>query len=192
MFDKQKKSILSKLDKSKKGSVDKDIISLVKIINSNPNYYTTSSCSGRILLIEVPEIRKKQEIKWHYLTHNKTSFSKVKQEINKILKKDIKNTVWFREESLIIHICCRTIEDASKLIEIAKHIGFKRSGINTLGKKIMLELVSTENMDAPVIKDKLLVDDNYLKILVKEANKKLKITKEKIKKLFTTLQECSF
>ena len=77
------------------------------------------------------------------------------------------------------------MEDASSFIEIARHLGFKRSGINTMSNRIVLELVSTENMDVPVIKDgKLLVEDDYLRILVSEANKKLKRTKEKIKKLY--------
>lgn len=39
-----------KEDLSRKGSVDQPIVELVDYINSLDNYYTTSSCSGRILL----------------------------------------------------------------------------------------------------------------------------------------------
>lgn len=37
-------------DSSRKGSIDSHIIELVKYINVHSNYYTTSSCSGRILI----------------------------------------------------------------------------------------------------------------------------------------------
>ena len=53
VFEQQKKTVLSKLDKSKKGSIDKGILKLVNTINKNSNYYTTSTCSGRIILLEL-------------------------------------------------------------------------------------------------------------------------------------------
>jgi len=195
-FELDKKNALEKIDKSKKGAIDKDIKKLVDKINSFSCYYTTSSCSGRILLISFPEDNKKYNVEWLFVSHDLVDFRTVKENLNKIIlnfKNDnIKNDVWFREESTIMHVCCKTMEDASRLIEISKHIGFKRSGINAVHNRIILELVSTENMDTPVIKDgKLLVNDEYLKILVKEANKKLKRTKEKTKKLCNELHSLS-
>ncbi|MBW2966012.1 hypothetical protein KY342_02835, partial [Candidatus Woesearchaeota archaeon] len=50
-FENQKKTFLKKIDKSKKGGIDKEIIPLVNKINNSRNYYTTSSCSGRIVLL---------------------------------------------------------------------------------------------------------------------------------------------
>lgn len=47
-FNKQKKSCLSQVDLSKKGSIDDQIIDLVQYINAHENFFTTSSCSGRI------------------------------------------------------------------------------------------------------------------------------------------------
>ena len=47
----EKKRVLQdKVDISKKGSVDAPIVHLVQYINDHDNYYTTSSCSGRILV----------------------------------------------------------------------------------------------------------------------------------------------
>jgi len=191
-FELDKQNVLSRLDKSKKGSVDKDILLLVNLLNSKLQYYTTSSCAGRIVLLSVPEENKKYNVEWLFLSHNIVNFKIIKDSLDKIIKNfdknNIKHNIWFREESAIIHVCCKTIADASDLIEIAKHIGFKRSGINTIRKKIMLEIISTENMSVPVVKDgKLLVNDDYLKILVDEANKKLKRTKEKIEEFYKKL-----
>jgi tRNA(Phe) wybutosine-synthesizing methylase Tyw3 len=47
-FDFDKKQILAKKDKSSIQGVDSGIRKLVDIINSHNDYYTTSSCAGRI------------------------------------------------------------------------------------------------------------------------------------------------
>ena len=58
-FDNEKKLCLSKRDKSKKRTIDKGIKPLIDLLNSMEDYYTTSSCSGRILLIEKKTDNKK-------------------------------------------------------------------------------------------------------------------------------------
>ena len=49
-FDNEKKTYLPKADKSKKGDLDTKIIPLLNKFNSLPDYYTTSSCSGRVYI----------------------------------------------------------------------------------------------------------------------------------------------
>lgn len=51
-FHQWKKLCLNKLDLSKKGSVDEDIEQVVSLINSREEFFTTSSCSGRVILID--------------------------------------------------------------------------------------------------------------------------------------------
>ena len=51
-FSQWKKQCLNKLDVSKKGSVDEDIAHVVSLLNSCEEYFTTSSCSGRVILID--------------------------------------------------------------------------------------------------------------------------------------------
>jgi len=58
MFQKDKEIQLSRDDFSKKGSVDKKIIPLIDKINSKDEYYTTSSCSGRIMLMADGKTKK--------------------------------------------------------------------------------------------------------------------------------------
>jgi tRNA wybutosine-synthesizing protein 3 len=70
------------------------------------------------------------------------------------------------------------------LLRKAKQAGWKRSGIMSFGRRIILELFSTEKLELPVAnRGEIIVDDKYLKLLVKEAEKKLKRTEEKIKNL---------
>lgn len=47
-FATDKARVLGQVDLSRKGSVDEPIAPLVEYLNSVENYYTTSSCSGRI------------------------------------------------------------------------------------------------------------------------------------------------
>ncbi|MBW3019386.1 hypothetical protein KY329_04350, partial [Candidatus Woesearchaeota archaeon] len=56
-FDNDKKNALTKLDKSTKGSIDEPVIPILNLINSMNDYYTTSSCSGRIMIMEPSEER---------------------------------------------------------------------------------------------------------------------------------------
>jgi len=51
-FQQWKNQCLNKCDFSKKGSVDEDISHIVSFINSHDRYFTTSSCSGRIILFD--------------------------------------------------------------------------------------------------------------------------------------------
>lgn len=58
-FEKQKVSCLSQVDLSKKGSIDDEIMDLVQYVNAKDNYFTTSSCSGRISIFsEVGQFAK--------------------------------------------------------------------------------------------------------------------------------------
>ena len=67
-FQQQKKKQLSKKDKSGEGKWDKAISSLCKKINKKDDYYTTSSCAGRIALVKgLPEKAKSAFL---FKTHN--------------------------------------------------------------------------------------------------------------------------
>lgn len=52
IFEKQKNSAISGVDFSRKGSIDVKIIDLSIFINNQKDYFTTSSCSGRIILFD--------------------------------------------------------------------------------------------------------------------------------------------
>lgn len=169
-FQKRKQDVLSKLDKSFIGKWDEKIVSLCDKINSLNNYYTTSSCSGRILLMIDQE--KKDEGLFVFVSHGKISFEKLKDELEKALKR--KDNVKFKVEPPIIHISCESLEDAEKIQEKSKLAGWKISGIIGMKNNFTVELNGTERLEFPIIQNnKILVDDDFLKIIVDEANKKL-------------------
>jgi tRNA wybutosine-synthesizing protein 3 len=192
-FEKEKKDFLTKKDKSKKGCIDSKIKKLVKRINSFEDCYTTSSCSGRILLLTIPASNKKNEVKYLFCSHEKIRYDELKKIIKS--KKLPKCIVWFRVEPVILHIACKNINCARKLLNLARNIGFRRSGVISIRKsKIVLELVSTEKIDAIVSKNgKIVIGEDYFKVIVKEGNRKLEKTWRKIDRLYKGLKvSCSY
>lgn len=185
-FLRRKKSVLLKSDKSSIGKWDEKILSLCNKINRSENYYTTSSCSGRIVLMIAQE--KKSHNLFLIISHNVISFNWLKNNLNKITNK-IKRPIKFKCEPPILHIICRDLGSASLLLEKAKKSGMKHSGIHYLGKNPILEINGDDKLEFPIInKNKILVDDNFLKLIVKESNKKLKKSWKMIKKLEKVLK----
>ncbi|MFH1711492.1 MAG: hypothetical protein ABH840_04230 [Nanoarchaeota archaeon] len=181
-FEIRKRRQLEMSDNSSIGRWDGKIKNLCEKINKNGNYYTTSSCAGRIVLIKQAE--KKQPDLFLFRSHEKITFSKLRKELEKAMKSNKKDLVYFRQEQCILHVACKTLEDAQNLLDKAKQVGWKNSGIMASRERIVLEMRSTEHIEFPIInKGKMVVDDIFLKLLVKETNRKLEKTWEKIQKL---------
>lgn len=179
-FLQRKEAVLSKIDKSSIGKWDYKIQKLCDKINKNSDFYTTSSCSGRIVLIINQE--KKTNNLFLKVWHDKISFNELKNALNDILKS--KKDVNFKLEPPILHIVCKDLKKASEVLEKAKHSGWKRSGINTFGKNIVLEMNSTEKLEFPIIRNKkILVDDDFLNLIVEISNQKLERSWMKIQSL---------
>ena len=229
-FPQRKKDVLSKKDKSSKNDWDKKIKSLCKKINSFENYYTTSSCSGRIVLMI--DKKKKAPKLFQFMSHDLIDFEELKKNLNKIIKlhsqvcdiskkqlteknhiksKEQLNTpkqkisdilltasdnfrakqrqiIKFKQEPCILHVACETLKDAEELYKKAKLSGWKRSGIISSGKRFVVELNSTEKLEFPIInKNKIIVSDEFLKLIVKKSNENLKKSWGKIGKLKSSL-----
>jgi tRNA wybutosine-synthesizing protein 3 len=187
-FQQSKENILSRPDKSFIGGIDARIKKLCDKINSLENYYTTSSCSGRIVVM-VEKKQKDREL-FLFMSHDEISFSELKKELAKILKnkKNKKEIIKFKLDPCILHVACETLEDADILLKKAQLSGWKRNGVISLGRKIVVELNSTEKLEFPILKNgKILVDDDFLKLIIQESNKKLKLGWEKIEKLEKSL-----
>jgi len=182
-FEHNKNQFLSKRDRSFIGKTDKAIIPLVNLINSKKNYYTTSSCAGRITLLR--ETGEKQEKIFNFVTHNKTDLEEIKKVMSQIGTKEM---IYFKHEPCILHVACKTFEDALAIVTKARDSGWKKSGI--ISRKYIIELVSTEILATPIMnKGKILIEDEYLKLLITEANSKLVRTRKKIASLEKSSKE---
>ncbi|MFH1500589.1 MAG: hypothetical protein ABIE22_01440 [archaeon] len=183
-FSEIKKQNLSKKDRSDIGGWDVEVLELCKKINSKEEYYTTSSCSGRIVLLKYSD--KKQSGLFLFRTHNKVTFNKLKKELGNI---EDKGLVYFKQEPALVVVACNSLENAKKLLRIAKEVGFMRSGIMSSGKRIVVEIMSTEGIALPLMDNgKIFISDEHLRLVVREANRKLEKTREKLRKLEKLLE----
>ena len=174
-FTNQKKQALQKKDKSKKQSIDWSIKKLLDIINKKPSYYTTSSCSGRIVILE-KQTGGKQGSHWHLAEHKTVTLVQVNKALAKYVPTSLKE-LWFLFEPFIVHICCETLDDADSLITKARTAGFKRSSIISMKNRIMVEITGTETIDAPLAigdTNESAMSSAHIGMLTKLANQKMK------------------
>ncbi|MEM4884543.1 MAG: hypothetical protein QXO77_03410 [Saccharolobus sp.] len=117
-FNTLKELYMKKLENHiKSNKVDKEILHIINLINYHNNYFTTSSCAGRIVLIKVPDNLKKQKDVFIFKSHKIVKF----EEIWNILKENYKNfnSIWFKQEPFILHIACKNLKSAYKILSIS-------------------------------------------------------------------------
>lgn len=165
-------------DNSNIGGWDLKIKGLCEKINKNKRYYTTSSCAGRVVLLK-GEIDKQPD-KFLFRTHNKITFKELKKALDEV-KYD--KLVDFKQSPCILHVACADLESAMELVNKAKLAGWKHSGLMS-AKRNIVELISTEHLDFPIMNNKkILVDDDFLKLIVNESNLRLERVWKKIERL---------
>jgi len=167
-FLENKENALESLEKAlEEKKADKKILPILKIINESKQYYTSSSCAGRIVLLEIPIIGDKKQAeflgRWH---------RKIKQyELILAAKKSKKGMIWLLAQSPIIHVAAKTNAAADKLVKIANASGFKNSRLKSVGAKPIVEVCSTERLDAPIGKDAVLFcNEEHLAFLIEISN----------------------
>ncbi|XP_017201660.1 tRNA wybutosine-synthesizing protein 3 homolog isoform X2 [Oryctolagus cuniculus] len=160
-FRRWKAQCLSRADLSRKGSVDEDAVEIVQLLNAQEQFFTTSSCAGRILLLDgIVALRKANG--------------------DAILK----------FEPFVLHVQCRQLRDAQILHAVAINSGFRNSGI-TVGKrgKTILAVRSTHGLEVPLSHNgKLMVTEEYVDFLLNIANQKMEENKKRIERFYSCLQ----
>lgn len=184
MWDEYKKRKFETYIRAKeKKEVDEDIIPLLDLINSFDCYVTLSSCSGRIAVIDMPKFGNKVESKFLGKWHRSVDYREVLEAIKKG-----KMTTWLIMYPPIIHVACKDLESAEKLMIIANNVGLRRSGLISI-KNNVVEINTLERLEVPVaISGKMIVNEDALRIMVDIANEKLKRSKEKLQRLYDSLK----
>ncbi|XP_059168587.1 tRNA wybutosine-synthesizing protein 3 homolog [Physella acuta] len=170
-FTNQKMQRLEHTDLSRKGAIDDALVELVHFINANAKYFTTSSCSGRIIVFQnQSETVKKKGCQWLYVSHVPVEFEAIEKSLENITDEAV-----FKFEPMVMHIQCQDLESAQKLHQAAVASGFRNSGI-TIGSKgkIMMAVRGTHSLEAPLSsKGQVLVTQQYIKYLIESANSKM-------------------
>ncbi|MBI2558855.1 hypothetical protein HYW20_06030 [Candidatus Woesearchaeota archaeon] len=194
-FAKEKSDFLRKKDKSRKGRIDKGIIKIISTLNSKNDYYTTSSCAGRIVLLEIKS-RKKDECRWIFIKHDEVTFNEINNSLKKYnnniknnkTNKKIENQIWLKQQPVILHVACRNLDAARKLLDASRKI-FKHSGmIGVTDKKATIEIIGNERIETVIADNNFAADEKYFKNLIKYANKNFVENKSKIGKFFSLIK----
>lgn len=185
VFRKQKQSCLSKIDLSKKGSLDEAVADIVAFINQHDQYFTTSSCSGRIYIYEESDSKKKS-CNWLYVTHDASDWKLMWESL-----RESRGDAFIKFEPFVLHVQCGNLVCAQLLHGAAIAAGFRNSGLS-VGKhgKIITAVRSTHSLEVPVTcGGECLVSCEYVKHVSKLANRKLEENFQRIKRFYSCLLE---
>ena len=184
-FKERKTKALYSLEKAVNEKLaDEEAIPLLDEINSKKDFFTSSSCYGRIMLIRFLGEKGKSNFvkKWH----RKVSFEEVKEELNKA-----DGLIWLRMEPLILHVSCRNVESADLMLKAKETAGIKRGGIfNIQEERVQIEIEGTQRVEALLKKDgRIIVDDEYIDNIVKIANERFDKNVLDWEKLFSEIRK---
>lgn len=168
------------------GKVDTKIRFLLNTINNIEGYYTTSSCSGRCIVLQLPTIGDKKNAtflgRWH------DSF--LVEDLKSSLEQRKSGLLFFLCQPPILHVVCKDFCMAEQMIEIGLHSGFKNSCLRSFRKKIVVELCSTETLHVPLGNgQEVYVTDCFLSHLTDVSHQLFLRCEEKIKALDLALKE---
>ena len=185
IFEAEKRRALERLHNE---GADDDIAELIELLNGFDDYFTTSSCSGRVILICIPEIGAKEEAEFIAKWHREVSKNEVLKAMG--MWKDPDGELWLMSQSPILHVSCVSMEKAKQLLNLAIKSGFKYSGIKAITmKRVMVEIMSTERMDVPVGRDGVIFcSEPYLDFIISKANFMLERGKEKLRRFYYGLE----
>ena len=173
-FNQYKANAMKKLEDAKsEGLVDEGVISVLNSFNSHPDLFTTSSCAGRLQLIVLPDIGRKDSVELRKTWHRSVKFEEVKEALDNL---DIPSNsiVILQGQSPIFHVSCRTMELAQKFRGIVHSQGWKYSSLITGNEdKWVVEILSASRIDNLLYRDGVIdpPDDDRLKFIIEESNK---------------------
>lgn len=88
----------------------------------------------------------------------------------------------------MLHVSCRSLADAQRLMKVVLGCGYKNSGM-LVGKRFMVAVRSTLRLDVPVVFDgKIAVSSQYMHQLIALANEKMEENERRTNEFFDALK----
>lgn len=165
------------------GDVDSELVPILEHINSLEDYYTTSSCAGRVVLFQ--DLGSKKDGAFLGKWHSVVGYDDVKSAL-----KPCRGLVWLKYEPAILHIVARSLDKAKSMIEIGLKAGFKKTGLQVIKpQRYVIEIASTERVDVPVMDDcRTLITEDYFRFIVELSNRKFQGGHVRLKRLKEKLE----
>lgn len=166
------------------GYLDPGAERFLRALNSHPGLWTTSSCTGRITVVEGERHWERGRTRVVYKTHDPITVA----ELMRVLSRPFRN-LWLKATGPIIHFQTKSLRCAVKLLETARTSGFKHSGIfHATREAITIEVIAPTRVDAPLRVGGLdLHTERGLNLLVAKANEALLDGRKRLEKLAKAL-----
>lgn len=160
---------------------DEPIIPLCNFLAETKNFFTSSSCAGRIVLLKIEKDQGKKEASFHRRWHSAVGFGEFWKAVNENIDRE---EMWMKTEPFILHIGTHDLGNAKKILSIMKKAGVKRGGVMLAEKeKFLIEITGTHSLTLPIKKNnELLVSKGYLKFALEKANQKMRENEKRLKK----------
>lgn len=159
-----------------KAAISKDLVDslvipfLLKVIEI-PDIYTSSSCSGRLLLLGGDEDENKKVSGFVNRYHRLVTYEEIKRDVDNFNV----GHLWLKIEPFIFHFATKDYNKAKDILDFCREQGLKKAGIISAKEgRFTCEVTHTVFLSTLIKIDKRqLVSDDYLKEIVTIANKKL-------------------
>lgn len=172
-----RKTRLQDLEKAlKERKADEQIVPLLNSINQNKNLVTTSSCFGRIVLLQFDLDQRKKTSKFYKKWHRIVDPEEVELALCGYSEKKM---LWFKVEPFILHVAAKDEESAHRFLDKMRRAGVKRGGIQGVqNDRITIEVHGTTYMSFPVEH----IEGDWEEI-IKTANRMMGLNISQVKKL---------
>lgn len=105
---------------------------------------------------------RKQDDLFCKVYHDAISIAVLKKDLIELCKRFKNKSIKFKLDPPILHIACRSMKDAKTLYEKAKIAGWKKIGLVSWEKRIILEIICTGKLEFPIVEcGKILVGENF-------------------------------
>ena len=163
------------------GKADEAFVPFCQWVSKTGDFFTSSSCSGRIALVQTDSKNSKKEASFLARWHEPADWAQLARALE---KESLEEEVWFKQEPFILHIGTNNLENANRILDACKSAGLKRAGIMLAKEgKFMVELMGTQSMSLPIqLNKKRIVSEELLKSLLNKANQKMTLNRQQFER----------
>jgi tRNA wybutosine-synthesizing protein 3 len=154
------------------GYLDPGAERYLEVFNKPTLLVTTSSCTGRITVVEGLWHWERGESRILYKTHDPLDVDAITKHSTRAFSENI----WLKVTGPILHFRTPSLRCASKLLQYARASGFKHSGLLSLNpvEGHTVEVMSGVQLMVPLRREGVsLVDRSYLKNIASTASEAL-------------------
>ena len=152
---------LGKRDKSSAGRIDPQAVEICGVLNALDAFYTTSSCSGRCFLYRGAGIKATDTFQRYRVSHDLIQESYF--DVEGLEEEDLSHqsrasttddedpSIWLRYEPFILHVACRSLIAAQRLMDTARPT-FKNVALTTWKEetRYLVAIWGDEGLDMPI------------------------------------------